>query len=89
MPLRPIRTEAELWRMYYKPVRRGIRTPEEIEEIFEPTSVNEIKYVQVPEPPFVRIVYEDAEIYSDTAKEMSKWWKHWKDYEAKYQSKKT
>jgi hypothetical protein len=71
--MREIRTAKELWKAFYLPVRRGIRTQEEIDELFEESSKPEIVYIPIKAAPFERIVYGNAEIYSDQGEKQSKW----------------
>ena len=69
--VRPVRTAEEMLRCFYKPVRKGIRTPKQIVEIFQPITITEIRVSACDYAPFSRIVFA-GKTYSDQASKMGK-----------------
>ncbi len=75
MVIRSPRTAEDLLRLSWKPVRKGIRTEKQIHDLFTEIVRPEIAYQNTKEAPFERILYGEAEIYSDQGRVMEEWQK--------------
>ena len=69
--MRSPRTPEEFMKLGYKPVRKGLRTQDEVYKLFRPSKTPEISVTKMSEEPLERVSFKGKKPFTDHAEIMS------------------